>query len=259
MRGCGAAHPELHRGNRSPCRVMNYALASHIHACATEAGVVVLDARRGKYSLVPGGRARSLEGVVQGWPALPLVEAVSEGRSAPSSLLDSLVSGGIVTPVIDSPRICRRTALPAASEAILDALAAREMPEIHARDVVAFFLSVMYASVMLKCRPFEALLLNLRQRKECHKKDITMPSIARIRECIKVFAWLRPFAYAESEACLFDSVALTDFLFRHGVLADFFVGVRIQPFAAHSWVQVQGFALNDLPEYLAAYTPILTV
>jgi hypothetical protein len=41
-------------------------------------------------------------------------------------------------------------------------------------------------------------------------------------------------------------------------LADLLIGVRIQPFVAHSWVQTQGFALNGLPEYLGAYTPILS-
>ena len=122
-----------------------------------------------------------------------------------------------------------------------------------------FSLSVLYATFMLKRRPFEALLHNLQRRKDCHRRAGTQCSVAQIREHVKVFSWLRPFAYAESDACLFDSVVLTDFLFRQGIAADFLVGVRIRPFAAHSWVQAQGFALNDLPEYLAAYTPILSI
>ncbi len=239
---------------------MEYAVPKYIHTCATEAGVVVLDARRGKYSIVPRDRARSLEGVVQGWPALPLAEPVAAGQTVPSSLLNSLVSGGIVMPLAELPLAAAQGAkVFVAQEAILDALSARQQPEVHWHQVVTFFLSVTYATVMLKCRPFEALLDNLRRRKERRPTPIAKPSIAHIRECVKVFSWLRPFAYAESDACLFDSVALTDFLFRHGVLADFIIGVRVRPFLAHSWVQAEGFALNGLPEYLAVYTPILSV
>ena len=244
---------------------MDYVVPDYIYTCATEAGVVMLDARRGKYSMVPSDRARSLEGVVRGWPALPmmatpLVKFVAGHQTAPSSsLLNSLVDGGMVMPVAVSPlRVCER-AIPVAQEALLDAMAAREQPRIHGRDVVMFFRSVTYATVMLKWRPFEALLCNFRQRKGCGTTGAVTRSIAQIRERFRVFCWLRPFAYAESDACLFDSVALMDFLYRQGVLADFFIGVRIRPFVAHSWVQAQGFALNGLPEYLAAYSPILSV
>jgi len=237
---------------------MEYAVPNYIYTCATEEGVVVLDARRGKYSIVPGDRARSLEGLVQGWPTLPLTEGAVGNQTIPSSLLDSLIRGGIVMP-LEHPRlrVGEPAAVHVAHEALLDAFAATEKPKIRSRDVVKFFLSVTYATAMLKCRPFEGLLINLRQRKASRATATAAPSIAYIRECVKIFSWLRPFAYAESDACLFDSVALIDFLFRQGVLADLFIGVRIRPFVAHSWVQVQGLAANGLPEYLAAYTPIL--
>jgi hypothetical protein len=240
---------------------MDYAVPDHVYTCATEAGVVVLDARRGKYSIVPGDRARSLEVLVQGWPRLPLAEAVAGNQTAPSStLLNSLVRGGIVMPVTDPRlRVCVRAVVSVAQEALLDALAARERTKIRWRHVVTFSLSVTYAIVMLKCRPFEALLHNLRRRKERRATAPAKHSIAHIRECVRIFSWLRPFAYAESDACLFDSVVLTDFLYRQGVSVDLLIGVRIRPFVAHSWVQTEGLALNGLPEYLAAYTPILSV
>ena len=253
-------------------RFMDYAVADHIYACATEVGVVVLDARRGKYSIVPSDRARSLEGVVEGWPAVAVPEIGAAGQTAPSSLLSSLIGGGIVMPVAELSlqhrkllrdrellRGRKQVGILTARKALLDALSATEKPEIHSRDVATFFLSVAYATAMLKCRPFEALLLSLRRRKERSLTGAVTRSIEHLRECVKVFYWLRPFAYAESDACLFDSVVLTDFLFRQGVCAEFCIGVRIRPFVAHSWVQTQGVALNDLPEYLAAYTPILSV
>jgi hypothetical protein len=240
---------------------VDYAVASHIYTCATEAGVVVLDAHHGKYSIIPIDRARTLEGMVQGWPTFTMLEALpGTPTGSPYSLLNSLIQGGMVTPMADLRLGMQKRAVGfVAQEAILDALAARDTPEIHWRQVMMFSLSVLYATFMLKRRSFEALLHNLQRRKDCHTRAVAQCSVAQIREHVRVFSWLRPFAYAESDACLFDSVVLTDFLFRQGIVADFLVGVRIRPFAAHSWVQAQGFALNDLPEYLAAYTPILSI
>jgi hypothetical protein len=36
------------------------------------------------------------------------------------------------------------------------------------------------------------------------------------------------------------------------------IGVKLNPFAAHCWLQVGDVVLNDLPERVAAFTPILT-
>jgi hypothetical protein len=239
---------------------MDYALPNHVYTCATDAGVVVLDARTGKYSIVPSDRARTLEGVVRGWPAIALPEGPAGDLKAPSSVLDSLVRGGIVTTVSDSgSRTGKRPAMFVAAETILNAMDAQKKPKIHARHVLAFSMSVLYATVMLKRRSFERLINDLRGRKERVRKNMGELSISHVRECVRVFSWLRPFGYAESGACLFDSVVLMDFLFRQGVPADFLIGVRIRPFVAHAWVQAQGFALNGLPEYLGAYTPLLLV
>jgi hypothetical protein len=239
---------------------MEYVVADHIYACATESGVVVLDARYGKYSFIPGDRARSVEGVVQGWPALPSVEMVAAERLAPSSLLKSLIEGGMVTRLSDHRSVHGERVVPfPAGEALLDALAATEETEVRWRDVVTFTLSVTYAKLMLKYRPFDALLSDLRRRKNGLPTGVSASPVTQIRESVKTFSWLRPFAYAESDACLFDSVALTDFLLRRGMSVDFFIGVRMRPFVAHSWVQAHRFALNELPEYLSAYTPILSV
>ena len=243
-----------------PYRSMEYVVADHIYTCATESGVVVLDARCGKYSFIPGDRARSVEGVVQGWPALPPAETVAADPLVPSSLLSSLIGGGMVMRRADrNSALGERAVLLPAQEALLDALAVAEEPEVHWRDVLRFTLSVTYAKVMLKCRPFDTLLTDLRRRKDRLPTGGLTRSVTKIRECVQTFRWLRPFAYAETDACLFDSVALTDFLLRQGVAADFFIGVRIRPFVAHSWVQAHRFALNELPEYLSSYTRILSI
>lgn len=59
--------------------------------------------------------------------------------------------------------------------------------------------------------------------------------------------------------CLIRSFVLLRFLQRSGCRATWVFGVRTWPFGAHCWIQLDDVALDDAPDRLAAYTPILGV
>ena len=59
--------------------------------------------------------------------------------------------------------------------------------------------------------------------------------------------------------CLQDSLALHDWLAAHGAHPSLVLGVRLDPFAAHCWVQLGETVLNDASDRVIAYTPILVV
>lgn len=58
-------------------------------------------------------------------------------------------------------------------------------------------------------------------------------------------------------ACLADSLALSAFLARRGAFPSLVVGVKLDPFAAHCWVQTPARVLNDAAGHAADFTPIL--
>jgi hypothetical protein len=62
-----------------------------------------------------------------------------------------------------------------------------------------------------------------------------------------------------SRKCLIRSLLLLLFLARAGAKADWVFGVRTWPFGAHCWVQSGETCLDDEPERLAGYHPILVV
>jgi hypothetical protein len=70
---------------------------------------------------------------------------------------------------------------------------------------------------------------------------------------------LRPFALTTHDRCLNDSLTLIHFLACQGLFPQWVIGVRVRPFRAHSWVQSGSFVLNDLPERVRHYEPILIV
>ena len=62
-----------------------------------------------------------------------------------------------------------------------------------------------------------------------------------------------------SGQCLARSFVLLRFLQRCGGSATWVFGVQTWPFSAHCWLQLDGVALDDVPERLLHYEPILAV
>lgn len=59
--------------------------------------------------------------------------------------------------------------------------------------------------------------------------------------------------------CLADSLALLDILARRGLAGELVFAVRLNPFAAHCWVQAGQVVLNDTVESVQRHTEILVV
>ena len=53
-----------------------------------------------------------------------------------------------------------------------------------------------------------------------------------------------------------DSLALAQALWCRGIAADVFFGVRLNPFAAHAWVQQDNLLLSDPLNIVADYRPV---
>lgn len=62
-----------------------------------------------------------------------------------------------------------------------------------------------------------------------------------------------------ADRCLPRSIALAVCLARSGCRAQVVLAVKLSSFAAHCWVQRGDMVLNDTPEEIARYTPILVI
>ena len=56
--------------------------------------------------------------------------------------------------------------------------------------------------------------------------------------------------------CLLDSLALLMFLKDHGAFADLVFGAKLDPFAAHCWLEAGDVLLNDRLERIEGFTPV---
>jgi hypothetical protein len=69
---------------------------------------------------------------------------------------------------------------------------------------------------------------------------------------------LRPL-YPRDYLCLFDSLALIEFLAQHGLYPTWVFGVTSDPFMAHCWVQEGDTLLNDTVAHVGQFVPLMTV
>lgn len=61
------------------------------------------------------------------------------------------------------------------------------------------------------------------------------------------------------DRCLPFSIALASHLRHHHIAVDLVFGVKVDPFAAHAWVQHDGMVLNDTLEHARSFQPILVL
>ena len=72
------------------------------------------------------------------------------------------------------------------------------------------------------------------------------------------FEHLRPL-YPRPYLCLFDSLALLEFLAAYHSYPRIVFGVVADPFQAHCWLQEGDVLLNDDLEQVGKYEPIMSV
>jgi hypothetical protein len=99
--------------------------------------------------------------------------------------------------------------------------------------------------------------INGRLRRKAQGRGETSFDSDRASTLIAAFRRLRPF-YPRRYLCLFDSLALLEFLAGYRLATHLVFGVIAEPFEAHCWLQQGTTVLNDDLERVARYTAIFT-
>ena len=73
---------------------------------------------------------------------------------------------------------------------------------------------------------------------------------------LPAYLWMRD-RLPRRPKCLFDSLALLDFLHGQNAAATIVFGVKARPFTAHCWIEHSGIVLNDRVDHVGTFTPIL--
>jgi hypothetical protein len=127
------------------------------------------------------------------------------------------------------------------------------------RQLLRLWRSTFIASAWLRRHDLADIagrLLALRAR---DRRLLDRPPVDALRASVAAYMRLRPFALSSHDRCLSDSLTLIHFLTTQGLAARWVIGVRVNPFSAHSWAQAGDVVLNDEPERVRHFQPILVV
>lgn len=231
-----------------------YWLSPHVHVCVTDDYAVLLDLRRDKYVGIGREHMPTLAASVVGWPTT--AQSDVEPRASAEVLLRTMLSTGMLT---TDPVLGREARPPVISQVQFPAIEAdlEYRPPITVRNVSQVLIAAAKAKALLKWRPLETVVARVTRRKE--RSAGSEFDLDAARPLVEAFLHLRPLVFTTKDECLFDSLVLVELLARNHLFPDWLFGVSTNPFRAHSWVQAGDRVLNDLPERVCRFTPILAV
>jgi hypothetical protein len=220
----------------------DFFLPPHVHFCYRGDAVVFLDLRQDDYTLVSGEDAAALR-------------KLSSRDAPPSDALKNLLDGGLLTRDRSAGRAVAPTVDKPANESLLDS-ESRPTARVSAAHVWNFFVASTLAAAQLRWNRLERTIARVQRRKARH--TATLIDIGKARELVAVFERLRSF-FPRRYLCLYDSLALVEFLARHGVFPDWMFAIKLEPWSAHCWVQAAGLIFNEDVEEAAGYTPVMVI
>lgn len=204
-------------------------LREGVHLACVGADIVVLDRRTDAYSALPDA-ADALH--------------IAGGRiSAPEAWIAGLAQAGLLADDPDG-----RRPLPDRPGRDLG----EQSPTARATDVVALGRAVVAGWRHGRTAPVDILIRSL------PPAPGRAADPARVAAVVARFQQVSPWLPRQG-ACLFRASVLLRALRHAGQDATWVFGVRTWPFSAHCWLQIDDAVLDDDPERVALYTPIMAV
>ncbi|RYG36462.1 MAG: lasso peptide biosynthesis B2 protein [Burkholderiales bacterium] len=127
---------------------------------------------------------------------------------------------------------------------------------ISSADVVGFAWASWRARRLLKTRHIRDVVRAVRMRKA--RAVMYAKTDHALQQHVAIFRKLRPW-FPASYLCLYDALALIEFLALKNLFPTWVFGVQAQPFGAHCWLQSGDELLNESREYAGQFTPIMAV
>ena len=234
-------------------------LANHAHICRVRRHWIILDITRDNYYCIPARDFDSLGPLIHGWPSVAPVTASASGYTSDSAseVVFDLIAKGVLTEDPTSARKLSPSSIPAAVSVLeTDNLAIPH--RCGPSQVAAFVYSCAIADRRLCARSFSSIIKAVEARRVEQTPRAPNTALTTIGSLITAFNGLRLW-YPRAYLCLFDSLALLEFLARHRIYPRWTFGVMADPFFAHCWLQDGSVVLNDVMSRVAGYTPIMSV
>lgn len=216
---------------------MSLVLRSGLSWCICTRQAVFLDLARDRYFCLP----EALDGAFRRWAAGEQIAPADQDLLAGCGVLEP-GDGGCATPACHPPAL---------NDLAIDRASHGSIP-----DVLAAILGQIRAWWWLKRLPIASIVSRLTTRSPGASSQAQGET--RLREIAAAFATGAMLLRA-ADQCLPRAIAAWRLCSRHGQDVALIFGVRLNPFAAHSWVQSGDAVIVGDLEQVRLYTPILVI
>lgn len=253
-----AAAVEAGNGQITAARQPTLWLARHVHVCRVGSHVIGLDLVRDRYVGFSGSALEYFSTHVAKWPNAHASEPYSAGGDSAQrpKMIEELIAQGIFTSCEHEGKDATPVSLPLAHQRALTPNTAYR--RFTARDAVHFLRACSWTAYSLRRKSFFETIESLRARKEQFNTSGQIAS-SDLTDLIALFRRMRSFTFPAREHCLFHAITLLNYLACSRIFPQLVIGVRLNPWTAHAWVQSEEFVLDSTPEQVRFYTPILVI
>ncbi|MDF0544990.1 lasso peptide biosynthesis B2 protein [Sphingobium sp. H39-3-25] len=221
---------------------MSLALRDNLEFCITGGRAIFLDLAAGRYFALSDRHFAAFQRWISGEVSL------EDGTDR----LNGLVSQGILIET-DGADVRPKTSISGI------ALPAVRFPVTRLRASPTLVAWIIFDRLLWRRRiknwPFVRLIKSVRKSARPDRlssNSIVLPRIIRSFEIADLII-------GNHDRCLERSLALVAACRRYGLANTLVLAIQANPFAAHCWVQNQSYILNDHPDRVSMFTPILAL
>ena len=234
-----------------------YFLSKDCFVCRMGCYWIILSAERDRYLCVAHAELASIGEQLYGWRKRSDSARPSPIGAETDKLVESLTINGIITsnPTIGKPFAESEYPTP---ESRIEASESTTSAHVPLFWILRFFLACAKADWQLRTKALSRTLARIERRRLCAEYSGAVRNVPHASSLVAAFQRLRPL-YPRSYLCLFDSLALLEFLAGYRLLPHVVFGVVADPFQAHCWLQDGSTVINDELERVGRYKPILSM
>lgn len=236
-----------------------YWVPSHVRACVTATGAVLLDLQRNRYYAIGPKEASSLAALALNWSAASTQAHTSQEEltvAEATRIADGLVRERLLSSVPVPPAPFKTVPIDMHAALTSGGYEAPRCVSPRLHHIARFLRACLWARHAVRSQRLYTIACDLSEAKAAAR---SAGDLQWAIELVTIFRRLRPYRFAASDQCLFHALALVKFLSHYDTFPTWVIGVRAKPWGAHSWVQQGTLLLDANPEHVCEYAPILTV
>lgn len=236
--------------------MISYWLAADAYVAVLGPQTVFFNLRQRSFCALRTSWIYSLRTAIEEW-GMPEATYNEEDANAPvTDYAAHLANRGLLTTVRAVGKRMEQLQFEPARQSLVEQAGISEI-SVGFVKAARIIYSGMAAVWRFRHRTLQQLLMELDTGRRAGSQSRPL-SAQEISHLVCAYWRFRPLLPFDQYTDLIDSLTLIEYLSKYFVFPRLVIGVKLMPFATHSWVQEGTTVFNDSPEFVGQFTPIFS-